>query len=401
MNRIDLTVLVVRHALALVFLVAAAGKLRDRDATRTAAVDLGVARRFAGPISIGLPVTELGIAGTLLLPASAGIAGCVAFALVAAFTVLVAVQLVRGRRPSCNCFGAGEAPIGATTVVRNVLLLAASASVGIRWLAGVTGDGADACRVGCPGELSAGQIVALTASAVVAVVLAAHTWAIVQLLRQRGELLQRLGDLETRFGGPLLPSHAPLPVRHDQADRAGQPEPPDALGHPRRRGTHRRVLAIGSPAPRFSLPDVTGREVGIDELLGITDAIGGSHLPTVVLFLETRCEACVSLAAEIAERSVADGPATDRRLVAVVGGDPDAVADRIDARGFAHVLVDTGGAVAQRYGVAGSPTGLVVLADGRVASPFAEGRAAVSRLVRGTTSTATDLPHPVLQEALR
>ena len=51
------------------------------------------------------------------------------------------------------------------------------------------------------------------------------------------------------------------------------------------------------------------------------------------------------------------------------------------------MLVDAGGSIAQRYGVAGSPTAVLVLPDGRVASFFAEGRAAVSRLARGPATT--------------
>ena len=167
---------------------------------------------------------------------------------------------------------------------------------------------------------------------------------------------------------------------HDAA-----PGLPGQRGHGGRhhRG-HRRGLAIGSPAPRFALADTTGRQVGIDELLA-----GPDDVPTVLLFLETRCDACVALAAEIGQRRPSEGPLADRRLVAVVGGDPAAVAERIDPRGFAHVLVDAGGVVTERYGVVGSPTALVVLSDGRVASSFAEGRASVSRLARGTASASS------------
>lgn len=385
MNHLDLTLFVVRHLLALVFLLAAVGKLRDREATRTAAIDLGVPHRMAGAVPVALPAVELGVGVALLVPAAAGIAACAAVALVTAFSTLVAVQLGRGRRPSCNCFGAGAAPIGATTVVRNALLLAASAAVAVRWVT-TLGDVESACRLGCPSDLTAGQVVAIAATVVVAIALAAHSWVIVQLLRQRGELLQRVEALEQRFGGPLLPSHAPAAMHGAPDDGHG----PDAHGHhghsPRRHRSHRHGLPIGSPAPRFALPDTTGGIVGIDELLGES---GGraADLPTVVLFLETRCEACVSLAAELGERADAGDLPTDRRLVAVVGGDPSAVAERIDRRGFAHVLVDAGGSIAQRYGVAGSPTAVLVLPDGRVASFFAEGRAAVSRLARGPATT--------------
>ncbi len=245
---------------------------------------------------------------------------------------------------------------------------------------------------------------AIAATVVVAMALAAHTWAIVQLLRQRGALLQRVEALEHRFGGPLLPSHAPTVLRGGPVDGHG-PDAQEHHGHsPRRHRSHRRGLPIGSPAPRFALPDTTGGIVGIDELLGES---GGrpAELPTVVLFLETRCEACVSLAAELGERAADDRP-TDRRLVAIVRGEPDDVAERIDPRGVAHVLVDAGGRIAERYGVAGSPTAVLILPDGRIASFFAEGRAAASRLARGPAasnlSTTPNVPATdQLLEALR
>lgn len=383
MNRIELISFVVRHALALVFLVAAVGKLRDREGTRRATADLGVPRRLVPTVALALPVAELVVAAGLALASTSGPTALAAATLVAAFSVLVAVQLHRGHRPNCNCFGAGGAPIGPATLVRNALLLTACGGLGVRWVSSI-GDADAACRFGCPSDLTTAQVVGLVVGIVVAVVLAAHTWAIVHLLGQRGALIERLDGLERRLGGPVLPSHAPAPLASSSSS--------GAHAHHRHRAHRRPGPAIGSPAPRFALPDLRGRQVSIDELLDVDIADADTVVPTVLLFLETHCEACVSLAAEIGDRVVSDGPYTDRRLVAVVGGDPEAVAERIDGRGFTHVLVDSAGVVAERYGVAGSPTGLLVLPDGRIASQFAEGRAAVSRLVRPTTSiTATPL----------
>jgi hypothetical protein len=50
----------------------------------------------------------------------------VAGALVTAFTALVAINLIRGNRVPCPCFGSSPAPIGGPTIVRNVSLLALS-----------------------------------------------------------------------------------------------------------------------------------------------------------------------------------------------------------------------------------------------------------------------------------
>ena len=72
MNRIELISFVVRHALALVFLVAAVGKLRDREGTRRATADLGVPRRLVPTVALALPVAELVVAAGLALASTSG-----------------------------------------------------------------------------------------------------------------------------------------------------------------------------------------------------------------------------------------------------------------------------------------------------------------------------------------
>jgi len=57
----------------------------------------------------------------LARPAAAALAGLVLLA----FTGLLVLNLARGRRPPCACFGASSRrPIGPGSVVRNLVLLA-------------------------------------------------------------------------------------------------------------------------------------------------------------------------------------------------------------------------------------------------------------------------------------
>jgi hypothetical protein len=119
-----------RLALALVFGAAAAGKLADRRGVATAAEALGVPPGLAGPVARLLPVAELAVAGAMAWRPTVAAGAAAGLFLLVLFTVLVVLNLRRGRRPPCHCFGrVGDAPIGAGTVARNLILMALSTAV--------------------------------------------------------------------------------------------------------------------------------------------------------------------------------------------------------------------------------------------------------------------------------
>lgn len=118
---------VARIVLAGVFLVSAWGKIRDREGSRDAVAAFGVPASLVAAVASALPVVELACAALLLAPDPAATVGALASALLlAAFTVAIAANLARGRRPACHCFGAprGDDAISGRTIVRNAGLLA-------------------------------------------------------------------------------------------------------------------------------------------------------------------------------------------------------------------------------------------------------------------------------------
>ena len=119
---IDLTV---RAALALLFLAAAAHKLRDRAAFRATFAEY---RILPGAVSGILPLAELAVAVLLLVPAASAAGKSGAAALLFVYGAAVGVNLVRGRRHiDCGCTGPhARRPIGGGIVVRNALLAAAA-----------------------------------------------------------------------------------------------------------------------------------------------------------------------------------------------------------------------------------------------------------------------------------
>ena len=107
-------------ALGIVLLVAGIAKRADRGWPRDAAA-LGTPA-WAIP---ALPWFEVLLGAVLVSglarPAAAALAGLVLLA----FTGLLIVNLARGRRPPCACFGASSRrPIGPGSLVRNLVLLA-------------------------------------------------------------------------------------------------------------------------------------------------------------------------------------------------------------------------------------------------------------------------------------
>ena len=267
----------------------------------------------------------------------AGFAAAAALLLLIVFSLVVAGNLRAGRRPACNCFGQqSSAPIGYPTLLRNAILATASAAV---VAFGFSGD-----AVGRVQRLSTTQ--AVTTGAVI-VALALYSWVLLNLIRQNGQLLLRLDRLE--------------------AATFREPEAPVAITHRPMNGQRPigRKLSVSDPAPRFLLKDVDGRTVTIDDLLA-------DGRPVVLVFLETNSAACVELA-----REINDGVTSpDRNLVAVVSGQRDAVSAAFSGPGFDMVLVDAQAATKERYGVAGTPTAMLVLPDGRIAADPAEGRGA-------------------------
>ena len=121
--------LTARAALVLLFLVAAAHKLRDRGRFRATLADYRLLPAALVPAAgVFFPAIEAALAATLVVPAlrAPGLAG--AAALLAVYSLGIAINLARGRRDlDCGCAGpAARRPISGWLVARNVTLAAAA-----------------------------------------------------------------------------------------------------------------------------------------------------------------------------------------------------------------------------------------------------------------------------------
>jgi hypothetical protein len=107
--------------IGLAFLVASITKLARPGLWRAQSTDLGVPWTVAAAV----PYVEAVVGATLLSQWQRPVVASLAIVLLAAFTVLLVVKLAQGQRPPCACFGSfTAAPIGASNVVRNLVLIA-------------------------------------------------------------------------------------------------------------------------------------------------------------------------------------------------------------------------------------------------------------------------------------
>ncbi len=339
-------VLVARLVMAGVFALAGLGKLADRSGAREALAGFGVPGAVGRPLARTLPVVELIVAVTLVAGGASRIGAAGALVLLGAFSLAVAVNLVRGRTPDCHCFGQMHSrPIGPGTLARNaglgalgvLILLGPDGAVGGWW------DGLES-----PERVMAMAVLALAA------VVGLQGIVLVLLLRQQGRLVLRLDAMEALVGGV------------DAGDRPGLP--------------------VGAPAPTFALPDPWGATVILEELLA-------RGRPVLVLFADPGCGPCNELFGDIARWQ---REWRETVTIAVVSaGHPEANRAKATEHGLNHLVVQERREVAAAYGTTATPSAVLVGADGRVASPLVAGGDAIWKLLLRTPAPAGRLSQKV------
>jgi peroxiredoxin len=328
--------LTARICLAAIFLLAAMMKLTRPARTREAMSDFGVPLRFASVAAAGVVAAELLVAVALLIPSTARWGAVAGLVLLASFSAAVAVVLRRGESVACNCFGSlSEEPVTGATLVRNACLAALAIFIAVA--AGQHGEltlAAPFTALGLHDSLLvAGGVVVLT-------LLAGSLWLNLGLLRQHGRMLTRLATVEERLG--LAPETPP------------------------------ETLAVGAAAPDVTVSDVTGNEVAVSSLLE-------PGLPLVLIFTSPGCRPCSVLIPEVARWQAKH--ADELRIALVVAAGLDEVRATAQEHAIALALADPGRRLAGAFGIAATPTAVLLDASGHVAAPFARGSAAARVLV--------------------
>jgi peroxiredoxin/uncharacterized membrane protein YphA (DoxX/SURF4 family) len=355
----DAALLIARLLLAVVFILAGVAKLSDLKGSRKAITDFGLPAVLASPLALLLPLAELGV-GTALIPASSAWWGALgALGLLLLFVVGISINLARGRKPDCHCFGQlHSAPAGWKTLARNGVLAAVAGFV--LW-AGYEG-GAGPSAISWLGALSTAQLLGLLGGVLVLSLLAGQWWFLVHLLRQNGRLLVRLEAVEATLAeGPsvLGPSQNGTPV-------------PQAEG-----------LAVGTEAPEFSLYGLHGETLTLE-------ALRSSGKTVMMLFTDPGCGPCNALLPEIGRWQ--EEHANKLTLALISRGEVEENKTKAQEHGLRNVLLQKDWEVSESYEVRGTPSAVLISSDGKVATPVAGGAEGIRGLPSYAVGERTQLP---------
>jgi peroxiredoxin/uncharacterized membrane protein YphA (DoxX/SURF4 family) len=358
---VNIALLVARLLLALVFVVAGVAKLADRNGSRKALTGFGLPSSLAVPLGTLLPLTELAVAAALIPTMTAWWGALGALVLLLLFVAGIAVNLARGRKPDCHCFGQlHSAPTGWATLMRNGALAAVAGF--ILWQ-GREGAGPSAVR--WISALSSVQLLALVGGLLALGLLVLEAWFLVHLLRQNGRLLVRLEALEQK----VAPGEAASP----EAEEAPQAQPEAGL-------------PVGIEAPAFSLQGLYGETLTLE-------ALRARGKPIVLLFTDPNCGPCNALLPEIGRWHQEHG---ERLTISLISrGTPEENRTKSAEHGLTGVLLQRDWEVSEAYQAEGTPSAVIVEPDGKIGSPLAAGPEGIRSLVARTAGEPAQLPmHP-------
>src|SRR5262249_23585066 len=137
-------------------------------------------------------------------------------------------------------------------------------------------------------------------------------------------------------------------------------------------------LAVGAAAPPFTLDDLDGAPVSLDQL-----RMAGR--PVVLVFSDPQCGPCAGLLPDLVAWEAAHAARVTLALIS--RGSRDANRRR-GAAALQHALLQHDREVARAYGAHATPTAILVRADGRVGSALAAGATAIRRLVTDVVGSA-------------
>jgi methylamine dehydrogenase accessory protein MauD len=323
----DTVVLVIRVVLALVFATAGVAKLRDLHGTRHSLQEFGVGERLARPSAVLLPLAELAVAVGLVFKPTAQWAALGALLLLLVFMAGIANAMRQGLAPDCNCFGQiHSAPAGRTTLIRNGVL-SALALVAL---------------VGGPGPAinswaSDSGVAEVLAIAFGAAALALGAWAWQLRATARG-LANDVTSMRRELA--LIPPGLP----------------------------------VGAKAPDFALTSVDGGDtVTLENLLE-------RGKPVLLMFTAPNCGPCSQIFPSLRRwQQSLSGQIT---VALVSSGSVEQNQPVVDEHGLERLLVQEGIETFNAFRIRSTPSGVLVSAEGRIATTTAQSVFEIEPMVR-------------------
>jgi len=322
-----LAVLGARLLLALVFLVAAVAKLRDRSGFERSLLAFGAPAGAAGYAAVVIPIAEIAVATLLIRAASTWWGAVVSLVLLAAFTTAVAINLAKGRTPSCSCFGAAASePIGPATLARNLIFLSCALFIVVAG-PGTSLSGVPSWWIAASDDE---RFLAMTSLVLLIALVAINSYA-GRLRSANANLLSRIPPLEEPVG-----------------------------------------LPIGTPAPAFDLPQQ-------DAGRGSLESLRKGGVPILLIFSDSLCSACAQLWPDISRWQ--QEQTKKLTVAAVCTGPAQYLETKLMFVSVTNVLLEEETRVRDAYAMTKIPSAVIVSPDGRIDSGGVVGVPAIRDLV--------------------
>jgi len=363
-----------RLLLAFVFLLAGATKLADPIGWRKAWRDFGLPPALAPAAVLVVPVLELGVGVSLVPSAVAWYGAWGALALLAAFLIVLGAAMVRGRKPDCRCFGQlSPKPVGWSTLIRDGML---AACAGLLVARGESGAGPAIWDWFGTLNTDERKLAVIAACAV-----GFLFFRLLDRARPSPEAVESPEPEEFDFEEvqPRRPAPAnrrPLPARPRQEDRVAEEESSSVASGARGVG-----LPVGTPAPDFELPSLTGQKHSMK-------SVCQQGREVLLVFSNPFCEPCRALAPKVARWA--------RELhgvlnfVIVSRGSAAENLSKLSGLEPSRVLLQREFEISEAYDCNATPSAVLVGADGRIRSELAVGGAAIQQLVSSCAERASD-----------
>lgn len=312
--------------------IAGASKFLGWRSFEGALIELGVPEALVPSLTFLVPLGEVATAALLAFSRTVYSGAAAACVLFLAFFLVTALNISLGRHPKCSCFGSvhstqitwwaplrclGLAMLSAI-VFANAHLLASDSSFVHRERAVVAQSLALASALLCFGLL----------------------WSTINIKRQNRTSRKRIVEAKTNWNEASASTSRGLP--------------------------------IGALAPSFTVPKEDGRSLGLSELLARQKGL-------LLLFVEARCAVCATLLPDVA----ACCRRLEERVSVLIVSRGDAVESqrRASLSGFDDMVMQRDRELARAYDVAVTPSGVLINADGRIASNLAEGALGIRELL--------------------
>jgi peroxiredoxin/uncharacterized membrane protein YphA (DoxX/SURF4 family) len=369
----EFTLLTSRLLLAAVFLLAGASKLVDPLGFRKALRGFGLPAALARPMVVLLPVLEIAVA-TALIPARLAWYGARgALMLLTGFIVAVGIAMIRGRKPDCHCFGQlHSSPVGWQTLVRNGLLAALAG-----WLASRNQGSLGPDPWAWFTSLDVFERKVALVAACAAALLFFHL-----LRRSRPETESIQSQLSWSLGidDEDEPEEQPVAAPRNRIVKptGTRTAPPAESLEPAKIAAMGIGLPIGTPAPEFELPGMTGEERSLQSLRK-------QGRDVMLVFSSPHCKPCQALTSSLVrwKREMEGLP----NIVLVSRGSAQDNLAKLKEFGTSQVLLQRNFEVAEMYDCVSTPSAVLVGADGLIRSELALGGVAIKELLSSSAKT--------------